>query len=90
MQGQGQYLHLLVVDDDEAVRLYIKLQLEDAGYRVTTAVNGADALDLIHKAAPDLVISDILMPELDGFGLCRAIRDDARLNHIPFILMMSS
>tara|TARA_R110002167_G_scaffold101150_4_gene263764 strand:- start:1618 stop:4743 length:3126 start_codon:yes stop_codon:yes gene_type:complete len=87
MQGQGQYLHLLVVDDDEAVRLYIKLQLEDVGYRVTTAVNGADALDLIHKAAPDLVISDILMPELDGFGLCRAIREDAQLNHIPFVFL---
>ncbi|MEH6825951.1 MAG: EAL domain-containing protein [Motiliproteus sp.] len=87
MQGQAKSYHLLVVEDDEAVLALLKLQLQGAGYTVSTARHGAAALDQIQTQIPDLVISDILMPELDGFGLCRAIREDAKLTHIPFIFL---
>ncbi len=87
MRKQQHKQHLLVVDDDADVRSLMQLQLQGAGYRVSTAIDGADALEQIRISAPDLIISDILMPELDGFGLCRALRDDPELTQIPVIFI---
>ncbi|MCS6828908.1 MAG: response regulator [Caldilinea sp.] len=76
---------ILVVDDHEANRYLERTLLEAAGHRVLTAANGAEALSLARQTHPDLIISDVLMPVMDGFALRRAcLREDA-LQRIPFI-----
>jgi signal transduction histidine kinase len=76
---------ILVVDDNEQNRYMAEVLLSGNGYRVVTAVNGADALEKARFRLPDLVLADILMPVLDGFALCREWRQDARLKSVPFI-----
>ena len=77
---------ILVVDDDLEIRKYIKKELGDR-FKVTLAANGKEALNTILKEAPDLVISDIMMPEMDGLELCRRIKKNININHIPVILL---
>jgi two-component system response regulator MprA len=65
---------LLVVDDDPDVRDALERALRHAGYAVTTAVHGADALDRLARSPVDLIVLDVLMPMVDGFDACRALR----------------
>jgi DNA-binding NtrC family response regulator len=67
---------VLVVDDDESLRRVTQVQLEQAGYAVATAANGPEALTLLQKAPPDLVITDLKMPGMSGLELLRKIRSD--------------
>lgn len=76
---------LLIVDDNTQNLYMMETLLRTNGFEVVQAVNGAEALELARTAPPDLIISDILMPEMDGFGLCREWRSDDRLKKIPFI-----
>ncbi len=76
---------ILIVDDEHLTRELLSLQLREAGYQVDSAVNGRDAIARIHHQPPDLVISDILMPELDGFGLVRELRSSPELRNLPVI-----
>lgn len=78
--------HVLVVEDDEEIRNYICRELEDNFY-MTQCTNGKEALELILKRTPDLVISDIMMPEMDGITLCKRIRQNVIINHLPIILL---
>ena len=78
---------ILVVDDEFGIAELLEALLEDDGHRVLTAMNGRHGLERIAEAKPDLVISDLMMPVMDGAGLLRAIRDNADLSHIPFVLM---
>ncbi|RJR16048.1 MAG: PAS domain S-box protein [Nitrospiraceae bacterium] len=78
-------MKILIVEDDSDSRVFLERALKGKGYPVETAVNGIDALDKIRQSMPDLIISDIMMPEMDGFDLCRAIKSDKRLKNIPFI-----
>src|ERR1700758_5039172 len=66
---------LLVVDDDPDVRVSLERALRCAGYAVTTAVHGADALDSLARSPVDLVVLDVLMPMVDGFDACRRLRE---------------
>ena len=66
---------LLVVDDDPDVRVSLERALRCAGYAVTTAVHGADALDALARAPVDLIVMDVLMPMVDGFDACRRLRE---------------
>jgi CheY-like chemotaxis protein len=77
---------VLVVDDNTDMRNYVRRLLAD-DYEVLTACDGAQALDLIHDFGPALILSDIMMPNLDGFGLLRVIRSDPTLATIPIILL---
>ena len=78
---------VLVVDDEFGIGELMEALLEDEGHRAITAMNGRHALERIAETRPDLVISDLMMPVLDGAGLLRALRDNPDTAHIPFVLM---
>ncbi len=78
-------MKILIVEDDADSRTYLERALESQGYSVESAVNGVQGLKLAEQAPPDLIISDIMMPEMDGFELCRRVKTDERLRNIPFI-----
>jgi signal transduction histidine kinase len=77
---------VLVVDDNADMRDYLA-RLLASDYAVRTVENGRAAFDLVHAARPDLIVSDVMMPELDGFGLVRALRADITTEAIPIILV---
>lgn len=78
-------MKILVVEDTEDARVLLVDQLQINGYEVDFAVNGVEALEKARRSAPDLIVSDIMMPEMDGFELCRQIKRDPELRKIPFI-----
>jgi CheY-like chemotaxis protein len=76
---------ILVVDDDPDVRLMFKLIFESEGYHVSEARNGIAALILIRDSPPDLVVTDIVMPGMDGLELIRRVRADERTAGVPIL-----
>jgi PAS domain S-box-containing protein len=82
----GERPCILVVDDDPVQLELTRVQLERQGFAVVTAVDGVEALESARASPPDAILSDVLMPKLDGFKLCRAVREDARLSRIPVVL----
>lgn len=78
---------VLLVEDDYNIRLLVATALRRAGYEVTTSINGLDALDRIDEAIPDLIISDIMMPEMNGHELLTALRGDPVTRGIPVIFL---
>ena len=83
-------MKILIVEDDIDSRLLLERALPRRGYSVESAVNGVQALEKAALSPPDLIISDIMMPEMDGFELCRRIKADERLRNIPFIFYSST
>ncbi len=77
---------ILLVEDNEELRNYLKEQLEDK-YTIFTAKNGLQGLKKVKKKAPDIVISDVMMPEMDGLELCQHIKKTKELCHIPVLLL---
>ncbi len=78
---------ILVVDDEFGIGELLEALLQDDGHRVLTAMNGRHALERMAEARPDLVISDLMMPVMDGSVLLRSIREHAEYKEIPFMLM---
>ena len=79
--------HLLLVDGDAKSLRVMEVSLKKAGFSVTTAIHGKDALEKVQISPPDLVLADTKMPEMDGFELCRALKTDERFKHIPFVFL---
>lgn len=75
----------LIVDDDEMSLRMLQVLLENFGYQVTTAQNGVQALHAARHNPPDIIVTDILMPEMDGFTLCREWKQDKALKDIPLV-----
>ena len=80
---------IMVVDDSLTMRKVLGRLLERAGYEVLVAKDGMDAMQLLQETTPDVILTDIEMPRMDGFGLARNIRDDARTANTPLIMISS-
>jgi PAS domain S-box-containing protein len=78
-------MNILIVEDDSNSRVFLERALLSQGYTVESAANGVQALEKALLSPPDLIISDIMMPEMDGFELCRRVKSDERLRTIPFV-----
>ena len=81
---------ILLVDDSKMVRVKSSRLLAAHGFQVVTAVDGLDALRQMEDCTPDLIITDVEMPEMDGFGLVNALRGDPRSRHIPLVMITSA
>ena len=78
---------ILVADDESHILNVVSLKLRNAGYRVITASDGQEALELAQAEKPDLLITDYHMPHLSGIELCRRLKQDAQTNSIPAIML---
>ncbi|MCA9409644.1 MAG: SpoIIE family protein phosphatase [Candidatus Omnitrophica bacterium] len=85
--GGGSTPQILIVDDDKFVRKIMKKSLEDEGYTLEAAMNGHEAVQILEEFNPDIIISDWMMPEMDGIELCRWVRNHHRLKDSYFILL---
>lgn len=81
---------IVVAEDHEDIRYVLRRALERAGHEVVTVEDGAAALDAVRLYHPDVVVTDVDMPRMTGLELCRAIRADADLRHIPVVLASGS
>lgn len=80
---------VLIVEDEWAIADWLELMLSEQAFNVLTASNGREALNVMLSETPDLVLTDFMMPQLDGAGLVAAMQADDRLRHIPVIVMTS-
>jgi DNA-binding NarL/FixJ family response regulator len=80
-------IQLLLIDDDPNLIMLVKDYLEFRGYEVITAENGRKALEALEEKTPDLIICDIMMPEMDGYSFVEQVRQDSRTEWIPVIFL---
>ena len=80
---------ILVVDDENAVTTLLDSLLSGHGYKVLVAHDGLDGMVQVKKNIPDLIILDIMMPELNGYDVCSNLKFDERFKHIPIIVLTS-
>jgi DNA-binding NarL/FixJ family response regulator len=83
----GNHRRLLLIDDDPNLILLVKDYLEFRGYEVVTAENGREALEVLESEVPDMIICDVMMPEMDGYSLVSAIRQDPKTSWIPVLFL---
>jgi diguanylate cyclase (GGDEF)-like protein len=86
-QGVPDTSLVLVVDDDPMVRMLVTESLRQIGFAVEEAENGADAMTFMERCEPDIILLDVLMPEMDGFQACQAIRAMPQGRHVPILMM---
>ncbi|MDY6804170.1 MAG: response regulator transcription factor [Cyanobacteriota bacterium] len=80
---------VLVVDDERILRMVVKRQLEFQGYQVRDASSGEEALSIIEEELPDVIVSDVMMPEMDGLEFCKSLRASGVGQLVPFIFLSS-
>ena len=79
--------HILVVDDDRSIVKVVRSYLEQAGYDVSTALDGEHALHLLRSERPDLMVLDLMLPDRDGWEITRIVRNDQSLGAMPIIML---
>lgn len=80
-------LRVLVVDDEPNILLSLEFLMKKKGYEVFIARNGAEAMDLINTQRPDIIVLDIMMPEVDGYEVCAYVKQNPELSHIRVIFL---
>src|ERR1700693_179302 len=85
--NQNGKTKILIAEDSRTQAEQLGFLLEQHGYQVTITADGKQALEAAQAQKPDLIISDIMMPEMDGYELCKAIKSDEKLKDIPVILV---
>jgi len=80
-------IRVLVVDDDPIILRLLQLNLELEGHEVETAADGREALDRVNALEPDLILLDVMMPEIDGFRVCEELRAHDRTRDIPVVFL---
>jgi len=80
---------ILIVDDEFGLAEMLREMLRESGFEVTLAINGQLALEILHEGQVDLVLTDMMMPVMDGAELAAAMRSDERHRHIPIVMMTS-
>ncbi|WP_462325728.1 response regulator transcription factor [Desulfoplanes sp.] len=80
-------MRILIVEDEPDILNLLAFNLENSGFETTKAVDGYDALEKVRKDAPDLILLDLMLPKLNGFEVCRKIRENPGLKHIPIIML---
>ena len=78
---------ILVVDDERHIVRLVEVNLERAGYEVTTAYDGVEALEAVQAKVPDMIILDVMMPRMDGFETLKKLRADDKSKEIPVIML---
>ena len=84
---KGNKAHILIIDDDKDILDISREYLEGQGYIVSQASTGKEALKQVRSSKTDLVLLDVMMPKMDGFWLCRVLKSDPDLQHIPVIFL---
>ncbi len=82
--------HILAVDDDSQLLDIVKANLEKAGYEVTTASNGREALEAVQAKQPDLIVMDVTMPEMGGIEALKILKADDATNSIPVVMLTAN
>lgn len=85
--GESIHQSVLIVDDEPMARTLLRLMLVRAGFHVSEADDGFDALDKIRKNRPDVVLLDVMMPGMDGFSVCEKLRSDPATAELPIIML---
>ncbi len=85
--GTGRGQCVLLAEDDPALRRYLEVVLQRAGYKVVSAADGLEAMKFLLNASVDVVVTDAVMPNLDGYELCRFMRSSKQLSRLPIILL---
>ena len=78
---------ILIVDDEPSIVVPVQFLMQQQGYRVLVAEDGHDALDMIYKYQPDLVLLDIMLPGIDGYEVCEIVRLNPKLRHVKIIFL---
>jgi len=86
-QTPGERPCVLLVEDDPALRRYLEVVLQRSGYEVASAGDGLEAMKVLLATRVDVIVTDALMPNLDGYELCRFVRNSQQLAHLPIILL---
>jgi two-component system alkaline phosphatase synthesis response regulator PhoP len=79
--------HILIIEDEEHIVELIKFNLENNGYKVTYALDGLKGLELIESEQPDLVLLDLMLPNVDGIDICNRVKNNKNLKEIPIIML---
>ena len=86
-EGPSRMPWVLVVDDEEPIRKIVTFQLEKAGYDVSSCADGEEALRMVDEREPDLILLDVMMPNMDGYEVCKRLKSNYQTSHIPIIMV---